>query len=127
MPCFHCDNTSSHEYKWNSTSCPDGVPRKKNGTSIAKAAVAIASNGDHKIVRAGTITSRGSPATSREREPPAFPVCAFSASFAPRNTRAETPVPDARTCSHKGENGAGECALLKVAEQKDRRKRERCA
>jgi hypothetical protein len=45
IPCFHCDRTSSHEYKWNSTSCPEGIPRKKNGISIANAAEAIEKSG----------------------------------------------------------------------------------
>jgi hypothetical protein len=45
IPCFHWESTSSHEYKWNSTSCPEGVPRKKNGISTARAAAPIASSG----------------------------------------------------------------------------------
>src|SRR5436305_10714053 len=91
MPCFHCDSTSSHEYKWNSTSCPEGVPRKKKGISTANAAAAIVRNGDHKrLLRAGMITLCGPrDSKSREREPPVGPICAFSASFAPEHSRRD--------------------------------------
>ena len=45
IPCLHWLQTSSHEYRWNSTSCPDGVPRKKKGVSTAKTVAPIASSG----------------------------------------------------------------------------------
>src|SRR5450432_3967906 len=45
MPCFHCARTSSHEKQWNSKSCPEGLPLKKNGISTAKAAAAMSRNG----------------------------------------------------------------------------------
>src|SRR5579863_6358417 len=54
MPCFHCASTSSQEYRWNSTSCPEGVPRKKKGISTAKAAAEITSRGNHNNGRLST-------------------------------------------------------------------------
>src|SRR5580698_9929855 len=90
MPSFHCDRTSSHEYKWNSTSCPEGVPRKKKGISTAKAAIAIDISGAH---------TRLPPRASREKllatllatllEPSSPPDFMFAASFAATRPPAE--------------------------------------
>jgi hypothetical protein len=40
MPCFHWPSTSIQEKTWNSKSCPDGLPRQRNGTIAAKEAPA---------------------------------------------------------------------------------------
>src|SRR5580704_2056064 len=40
MPNFHWPKTSIQEFTWNSKSCPEGLPRKKNGR-ITRNAVAI--------------------------------------------------------------------------------------
>src|SRR5271163_2469732 len=87
MPSFHCVKTSSHEYKWNSTSCPEGVPRKKKGLSTAKAATAIDTSGAHaRLLRRA----------SREMlpailsEPSSFPDFMFAASFAPHQSEEHT-------------------------------------
>jgi hypothetical protein len=58
MPSFHWWTTSIHEKTWNSKSCPDGFPRKKNGTTTAKAATMMLTAGTGKrlgrvLVRAG--------------------------------------------------------------------------
>src|SRR5208282_378909 len=36
MPCFHWPSTSIHENMWNSKSCPEGLPRQKNGVMAAR-------------------------------------------------------------------------------------------
>src|ERR1700691_2712707 len=87
MPSFHCERTSSHEYKWNSTSCPEGVPRKKKGVSTAKAAVAIDISGAHpslpRPASRETLPRRSFALDS----PPDF---VFAASFAPTSLPAES-------------------------------------
>jgi hypothetical protein len=40
IPCLHCPSTSIQEFTWNSKSCPEGLPRKKNGR-ITRNALAI--------------------------------------------------------------------------------------
>src|ERR1700691_3197841 len=102
MPSFHCERTSSHEYKWNSTSCPEGVPRKKKGISTAKAAVAIEISGAHL-----SLLRRALPETLRRTslEPGSVPDFMFAASFVPpASPRSRCFV--SRTCSHKGKTGA---------------------
>src|SRR5580700_5074757 len=87
MPSFHCERTSSHEYRWNSTSCPEGVPRKKKGVSTANAATAIEITGAHAGLRLRALpeTLRG---TSLEPDSPLD--FAFPASFAPTSVPAES-------------------------------------
>src|SRR5437867_6265723 len=48
MPCFHCPSTSIQENKWNSKSCPEGLPLRKNGTMTANAAAMMMSTGNRK-------------------------------------------------------------------------------
>src|SRR6266700_2538380 len=48
MPCFHCPSTSIQENKWNSKSCPEGLPLRKNGTMTANAAAMMVSTGNSK-------------------------------------------------------------------------------
>src|SRR5580658_2346210 len=84
MPSFHCERTSSQEYKWNSTSCPEGVPRKKKGISAAKAAVAIDISGAQaKLLRRASRAMFLASLTATLLEPSSFPDFMFAASFAP--------------------------------------------
>src|ERR1700722_7705865 len=77
MPCFQAERTSSQEYRWNSTSWPEGVPRKKNGSSTAKAAAAIERSGAHvRLMR------RSPNCTAGDVAPSDCPDFAMVASFA---------------------------------------------
>src|ERR1700692_4745100 len=98
MPCFHCPRTSSHEYKWNSTSCPEGVPKKKKGTSTAKAAAAIKAMGIHARRFLGSLRKPRGDAGSRS-----CPDCKVAASFSPPVQTLDT---CRCTCSHKPHNRA---------------------
>src|SRR5580700_5657711 len=93
MPSFHCERTSSHEYKWNSTSCPEGVPRKKKGISTAKAAVAIDISGAHAMPprRASRATFLAT-LLATLLEPSSSPDFMFAASFAPHQPARPVPV-----------------------------------
>src|ERR1700722_13332240 len=77
MPCFQAERTSSQEYRWNSTSWPEGVPRNKNGSSTAKAAAAIERSGVH--VR---LTRRSPNCTAGDVAPSDCPDFPMVASFA---------------------------------------------
>src|ERR1035438_3624597 len=107
MPCFHCARTSSHEYKWNSTSCPEGVPRKKKGISTAKAAAAIERSGAQvrRLRRSGTLLSGGSELSAR----PDFPMVA---SFAYHRSCGES-ISSCCTCSHRSEEHTSELQSLR--------------
>src|SRR3981081_4676715 len=49
MPCRHCPRTSIEEFRWNSKSCPEGFPRKKNGRITRNAVAITTSRGKGKI------------------------------------------------------------------------------
>src|ERR1700688_3700082 len=74
MACFHSERTSSQVYRWNSTSWPEGVPRKKNGSSTAKAAAAIERSDVHvRLTRRSPNCTAGGVAPS---DCPDFPIVA---------------------------------------------------
>src|SRR5580658_2541528 len=45
MPNFHWPKTSIHEFTWNSKSCPEGLPKKRNGRITANEAAITTSRG----------------------------------------------------------------------------------
>src|SRR5580700_9561712 len=45
MPNFHWPKTSIQEFTWNSKSCPEGLPRKKNGRITANEVAITTSRG----------------------------------------------------------------------------------